>query len=117
MSTPLLRRRAILVAVGLLILGGGFSAYFKLRRDLRNALAAPVRTTRPLQFVGVLPPQMQVERWGGSEVEAITVSASSLLSAGKFGVADETGDISRSLPGLRCPPSARWSISYGTCDA
>lgn len=106
---PLLkRRRAVLLAAGLLAAGAGLGVVSKLSRDLRKALGEPVRVARPLQFIGLEPPGFVVERWGGGEVEGLAVTATSLITAGRFGVADETGELSASLPGLHASALALW---------
>jgi hypothetical protein len=108
MFTPMKRKRVLLLAAGLLAIGTGVGVYSKLSRDLRKALGEPVRIARPLQFIGLKPPLLQLERWGGGEVEGVAVTATSLISAGKFGVADETGELSGSLPGLHASALTLW---------
>lgn len=108
MSMPMNRRRAILAGSGLLVAALGLLAFLKLRSEVRKAVRTEVRTSESLQYAPLQPPALQVQRWGGGEVEALAVSTSSLLSAGRFGVADETGDLSSSLPGLHASALALW---------
>lgn len=102
------RRRALLAAFGVLGLAFGLVAYFRVAREVHKALNVKAKTSESLEYVPLAPPLMQVQRWGGGEVEALAVSTSSLIAAGQFGVNDESGDLSESLPGLQASALALW---------
>src|SRR5690242_4636483 len=108
MPLSLKRRAAILTAGGVVLLLAGAGLLFKLRRDVRSALAAPVTSAAPLSFLPIADPALRVERWGGGEVAAVALTPEALLTAGGSGVRDERGDLSGSLPTLRAAALALW---------
>ena len=103
------RRRALLVTtVGLITLGAGIGTFWKLRREVRRAMDGPLRTSAPLQFAPLPRITAPLTRWGGGEVEGVTLTSTALLTAGGFGVADGQGDLGRSLPTLKVTALAAW---------
>ncbi|HET6330426.1 MAG TPA: hypothetical protein VFF76_06510 [Holophagaceae bacterium] len=108
MPLPLKRRAAVLTAAGAVLILAGVGLAIKLRRDVRSALAAPVKRAAALSFLPIADPALKVERWGGGEVMAVALTPDALLTAGGFGVRDERGDASASLPTLRAPALTLW---------
>lgn len=102
------RRRALLVTLGLLTLGAGIGAFWNLRREVSRAMDGPLRTSAPLQFAPLPRVAASLTRWGGGEVEGVTLTSTALLTAGGFGVADGQGDLGRSLPTLKATSLAAW---------
>ncbi len=104
-----LKRPLVLLSVLVTVTAlAGLSFYRSLSRDVGHALVSAASTRQPLQFVALATPASGFERWGGGEVEAVAVSADSLLTAGGFGVADEGGDISGGLPTLKASALTLW---------
>ena len=103
-----LTRRQLILAIGLTGLALGTGAYLKVRRDVGRALEGPLRNSAPLQFVPLTRVDHPLTRWGGAEVEGVALTSTSLITAGAFGVADEQGDLGRSLPTLRVRALAAW---------
>jgi hypothetical protein len=107
MSIPPSRRRAALaILTGALLLAGLGLA--KLARDLRRALAQPDPGSAQLQLLPLAAQGRPLQRWGGGEVEAVAVTGTGLLSAGAFGIGDETGDLSQTLPSLAATSLTLW---------
>jgi hypothetical protein len=103
------RRRILLLAglcFGIAVLAMGL--YFRLSRQVQAALADSPKTLSPLQFAEVPPPPFPAERWGGGEVAALAATPSSLLTAGAFGIVDETGDLAFGLPSLKVSALTLW---------
>ncbi len=73
MAISTIRKRFILAGAALLLLGGG-AAWWRISRQVRQALNSPTRTIQPLQFAPLPMPTMQVDHWGGSEVSAVALS-------------------------------------------
>lgn len=102
------RRRALLLsALGFVLLAIGFG-YFRLTREVKGAFAAAPSSQGTLQFHPVPPHPFPLERWGGGEVLAVAATPSSLLTAGGFGVADESGELSGGLPTLKAVALTLW---------
>jgi len=105
-------KRLVLAGAAVLLIGGG-AAWWRLSRQVRQALEGPTRNTQPLQFVPLSAPLMRIQVWGGGEVAGLGLSPEGLVTAGAFGVFDGTGDIGAGLPTLnasaltlgRGPPS------------
>lgn len=57
----------------------------RVRHEVRDAVAEPVRDLRPLEYVEVRRPGPVLRAWGGSEISGVTSDGSWL--AGGFGVA------------------------------
>jgi hypothetical protein len=108
MPWSLTRRRGLLLALGLLATSLAVGAYLKLRREVGRAFDGPLRASAPLQFVPLARLEHPLERWGGGEVEGVTLAAGALISAGGFGIADEKGDLGMSLPTLRVAAVTSW---------
>jgi hypothetical protein len=108
MPLPLKRRAAIFTAAGAVLVLAGAGLALKLRHDVRLALATPVKRTAALSFLPIADPALKVDRWGGGEVVAAALTPDSLLTAGGFGLLDERGDASASLPTLRIAALALW---------
>jgi hypothetical protein len=100
--------RTLLWASGAAVCLLAAAFYLALRRDVDRSLATAPADSRPLQLVPLAAPSRPVERWGASDVQAVAVSADSLLTAGGFGVNDDTGDISAGLPTLQATALALW---------
>ena len=98
----------MLIALAAIVLLGGAGLYFKLSREVRAALSGPVKRSAPLRFLPLPDPVMKVERWGGGEVAGVALTPSSLITAGAFGVRDDRGDASASLPTLQASALALW---------
>lgn len=105
---PLKRRRVLLSVLVMVLAVVGLTLYLNLSRDVERALSTAATTSQPLQFVALATPSSRIERWGGGEVEAVVLSPSSLLTAGAFGVADESGDLSAGLPTLKAAALTVW---------
>lgn len=101
-------RLTVLSALGVLVIGTGIAFYLKVSHDVGQALAASGKHSEPLEFIALPLPPDSIEHWGGGEVAAVAVTSSSLVTAGAFGVADETGDISSGLPTLQASALALW---------
>jgi hypothetical protein len=108
MPLPINRRLVIFSSLGLLLLGGLATGYFLLSRSVRQAMETPAGSTQPLQFSALPLPATRLEHWGGGEVEAVAATPASLLSAGNFGVIDESGDLSPGLPTLQVSALVLW---------
>lgn len=108
MSWSLTRRRAMVLAFGLVAVGSGIGVLLKLRHDLRQAMAGPLQASMPLQFTPLARIDHPLERWGGGEVEAAALASGSLITAGGFGIADEKGELGSGLPTLRATALAAW---------
>lgn len=109
MAISTARKRFILMgAAALMLLLGGGAAWWRISRQVRQALDAPARNLKPLQFAPLPAPALRVERWGGGEVSAVGLSSDGLLTAGAFGVADGSGDIAAGLPTLNVSALALW---------
>ncbi len=96
------------MALGLLVTSLAVGAYLKLRREVGRALDGPLRASAPLQFVPLARLEHPLERWGGGEVEGVTLASGALIIAGGFGIADEKGDFGMSLPTLRVSAVTSW---------
>ena len=108
MPWSLTRRRPLFLALALLAAGLAIGAYAKLRREVGRAFDGPLRTSAPLQFVPLARLEHPLERWGGGEVEGVTLASGALITAGGFGIADEKGDLGMSLPTLRVSALTSW---------
>lgn len=108
MPWSLPRRRVILLALGVCALGLAVGAYVKLRREVGRALEGPLRASAPLQLVPLTRVDHPLERWGGGDVEGVTLASGALVTAGGFGVTDEKGDFGTSLPTLRVSALVSW---------
>jgi len=101
------RSAAVLGAFGLLALLAGAAAWYKVARDVRQALARAPGSSAELRLVPLPEAPARIERWGGGEVEAVA-GAEALTTAGGFGVADAGGDLSWGLPSLSASALALW---------
>lgn len=108
MNLPLTRRAAILTTLGAVVLLLAAGAAFKLVREVRRTLAAPVGQSAPLAFLPVPEPTVRVDRWGGGEVRGVALTPEGLLTAGAFGVRDDRGDLGASLPTLQASSLVLW---------
>lgn len=108
MNLPLTRRTAILTTLGAVALFLAAGAAFKLAREVRRTLAAPVGRSAPLAFLPLPEPTVHVDRWGGGEVRGVALMPEGLLTAGAFGVWDDRGDLGASLPTLQASSLALW---------
>ncbi|HEX9083064.1 MAG TPA: hypothetical protein VF768_12360, partial [Holophagaceae bacterium] len=102
------RRAALFIGLGVAALLGIAGLAFKLVREVRRSLAAPLGSTAPLSFLPLPEPAVRVDRWGGGEVRGVAVTPDALLTAGTFGVRNAQGDLGRSLPTLRATALALW---------
>lgn len=105
---PLPRRRLFLLAGLGLAAALGLAMYLRLARQVRAAFEAAPRSASPLQFAEVPDPPFPAAFWGGGEVRSVAASPASLLTAGDFGIADESGLLSAGLPSLRATALALW---------
>ena len=108
MLLSLRRRTHLVLSLGVLVLVAGLAAYFHLSRQVQQALGGSSGSTLPLRFAPLAAPSLQVEHWGGGEVEAVVATSSALITAGGFGITDETGTISAGLPTLKASALALW---------
>ncbi len=102
-------KRRLLVA-SILILGaalGGTLAFVRLSRKVDEALGPTAAAAEPLRFSPLAARAKNADRWGGGEVTAVAVTPTSLITAGAFGVADESGLLA-GLPTLRASALAVW---------
>lgn len=102
------RRGFLLTVLGALVLVLGVGLYFFLGWRLRRVVGGEAGNRAPISFTPLPPPALRAERWGGGEVEALSVSATSLITAGGSGVWDESGDISQDLPTLKASALTLW---------
>lgn len=102
------RRRVLVLAVLCAVVGGLGWAYLRLSRQVQAALRDTPRTSSALQFTELPPPPFPVEFWGGGDVAAVAATPGSLITAGGFGVADESGLISAGLPSLKVSALTLW---------
>lgn len=105
---PATRRRLFLLAGLGLAAAVGLGLTLRLSRQVRAAFAATPRSAGPLQFAELPGPPFPATFWGGGEVRAVAAAPSSLLTAGAFGVADESGLITDGLPSLRATALTLW---------
>lgn len=108
MVLSLRRRDLIASGIGGLLLVAGVVAYFRLSHQVQRALDISSKQVTALQFAALGMPPIQFERWGGGEVEAAVATSSTLITAGGFGVADETGDLSAGLPSIKVTALTLW---------
>jgi len=103
------RRAAALVAIAAVACAAGYAGW-RLRRDVRRALSAPVEDARPLQLVPLETPSRPIETWAGPEVEAVAFPGGELLTAGAGGVRlAPRGDVTAGLPSRRAAALALWA--------
>lgn len=95
-------------AFGLLLIGGGLGAYLGLARRLRQALEPSRGSATAFTFNAVATPASVPQHWGGGQVDALAASASGLITAGGFGVADGAADLSPGLPTLHASALTLW---------
>lgn len=105
------RRTAALVAIGagVCVAAAGWAAW-RLRRDVRRALDAPVEDARPLQLVPLARPSRDLPTWAGPEIEAVAFPGGELVTAGAGGVRRaDGGDLTAGLPTRRAAALALWA--------
>ena len=107
------RRSGTILAVGAaLAAAAALAVALRLRTTVERALAPVADSTRPLQFVGVVPAGPPLAHWGSPAVEGVALTPHGLVVAGGSGVAlvrgGETIDLTHGLPGLAVTALAEW---------
>jgi hypothetical protein len=103
------RRAAALVAIAAALWAAAYAGW-RLRRDVRRPLSAPVEDARPLQLLPLETPSRRLETWAGPEVEAVAFPGGKLMTAGAGGVRHAArGDLTPGLPSRRASALALWA--------
>jgi len=108
MVLGLKRRSGILAGLGILGVLVAGSIGFRISRQVSKSLEASTPDSAPLQLAPLPAPSPRAECWGSGNVEAVALTPSSLLSAGGFGIKNETEDLSAGLPTLRASALTLW---------